>query len=223
MKKWVIAVLISFMFLIAGIYIFIPNTISIRQNIFIGANREGLYRNMSDEKNWSKWWPGNASYTNRRQNLSYNNSVYLIDKNTFLSIFILIVHGNINANTSLDLIVQNVDSVNLTWTGIIPTSYNPVKRLQIYFASKQINKDIKALLKRMQWFFSKKENVYGYDIRHELVKDSILISTYKTSRGHPSTEFIYELIDRLRMYIASLSAKETGFPMLNIITTDSIN
>jgi hypothetical protein len=55
------------------------------------------------------------------------------------------------------------------------------------------------------------------------VTDSILISTYSHSKNYPSTNFIYGLIDQLKKYIASQSAKETGFPMLNINTTDSIN
>lgn len=223
MKIWLIIVLTILLFLIGSIYVFIPNNISINHSLFIKVNREGIYRNMIIEKNWSKWWPGNISYTNMKQNLFYNNSLYSIDKKTFVSLLISITHGSLKANTSFDLIAKNIDSVNLTWEGTVPTSEQPFKRLQIYLKAKQINNDIKTILKKIQDFFSKTENVYGYNIRHELVTDSILVSTYGISKNYPSTNLIYGLIDQLKIYTASRSAKETGFPMLNINTKDSIN
>ncbi len=67
------------------------------------------------------------------------------------------------------------------------------------------------------------ENVYGLPILKALVSDSLLIFTEASSKGFPTTEFIYSQIDQLRKYIVDQSAKETGFPMLNINTTDSIN
>jgi hypothetical protein len=75
----------------------------------------------------------------------------------------------------------------------------------------------------MQSFFSKPENIYGFTIRQEPVVDSILVSTFAMSKGYPSTAFIYNLLDQLKDYIKNQSAKETGYPMLNINTEDSIN
>src|SRR4030095_6290350 len=136
MKKWLIIALGILLFLIGSVYIFIPNNISVNHSLFIKANREGVYRNMIIEKNWTKWWPGNVSYANMKPNLFYNNSLYSIDKKTILSLLISITRGSMKANTSFDLIAKNKDSVNLIWEGTIPTSNHPFKRLQVYFEAK---------------------------------------------------------------------------------------
>jgi hypothetical protein len=117
----------------------------------------------------------------------------------------------------------NTDSADIVWQGVLPTSYNPIKRLQKYLEAKQINKDIGILIKNMRSFFSKPENIYGFAIRQEPVIDSILVSTFATAKGYPSTAFIYNLLNQLRDYVKNQSAKETGYPMLNIGTEDSIN
>jgi len=224
MKKWLVIILVILVCFIAFVYFFIPNTMLISQDISIKANREGLYRNLSDEKNWGKWWPGDktAQTGSTNNDLLYNNDVYSIEDRTTLSIIVLI-HTSQEVKTELTIVSKNIDSSELIWQASVPTTYNPLKRLKIYFKTKKIRNDIAALLKKMQSFFSETKNVYGYDIRHELVKDSTLVSTYSESKSYPSTEFIYDLIDQLKKYISSNAATETGFPMLNINRKDSIN
>ena len=224
MKKWLVGILVILSCFTAFVYVFIPNGMTISRDISVKANREGLYRNLSDEKNWSEWWPGNKTGPDSSGNyeLGYNNAVYAVKDRTILSI-IVTIRDRPEVKTELTLIAKNLDSSELHWQASIPATYNPLKRLQIYFKANKISNDIASLLKKMQSFFSETKNVYGYDIRHELVKDSILVSTYKESKGYPSTEFIYDLIDQLKKYISSHSAKETGAPMLNINSKDSVN
>ena len=76
---------------------------------------------------------------------------------------------------------------------------------------------------RADEFFSDNANIYGTSIKQELVVDSILISTNAISLGYPNTLFISNLIDKLKSYVRSQSAKETGYPMLNVSTADSIH
>ena len=224
MNKWVVGILIILICFIASVYLLIPNSIQVNQGIFIKANREGLYRNLSDEKNWSKWWPVNEPGTNSNvhHDLLYNNAAYSIEDRTTLSI-IVSIHDHAEIKTLLIPIAKNTDSTELNWQASISTSYNPLKRLKIYFTSKRISKDLASLLKKMQSFFSETKNVYGYDIRREHVKDSILVSTYSISVTYPSTTSIYDLIDLLKKYIVNQSAAETGYPMLNISKADSIH
>jgi hypothetical protein len=224
MKKWLMVLLITLIGFIAAVYLFIPNKIIVSQDIAVKVNREGLYRNLSDEDNWNKWWPGNKTGPDGsgHYNLGFNNAVYKVEDRTTLSFIVLIQDGP-EVKTELTLIAKNPDSSELHWQASLPATYNPLKRLQIYFKAKKINEDLAFLLKKMQSFFSETKNVYGYDIRHELVRDSILVSTFAESRSYPSTEFIYVLVDQLKNYISSNAAKETGLPMLNIFRKDSIH
>jgi len=82
---------------------------------------------------------------------------------------------------------------------------------------------LEKILEQMNIFFSKNENIYGTPIKQELVVDSILISTQATSVGYPTSASIYGLINQLKIYTRNNSAIETGYPMLNVSTTDSIN
>ena len=139
------------------------------------------------------------------------------------SLLILIKDNNTFSKTSLHFIPIEMDSVKLIWEGRLATSANPIKRLQVYLKSQELKKDWDFLLEKIKTFFSKAENIYDVPIRHQKVVDSILISTYAPSKGYPSIEFIYNLVDQLKSYSARQSAKETGYPMLNISTSDSIN
>ena len=74
----------------------------------------------------------------------------------------------------------------------------------------------------MQLFFEDDQNVYGIPIALERVKDTALISTADSCRGVPTTSFIYNLIHKLKQYSSSQAATNTGYPMLNIYTKDSV-
>jgi hypothetical protein len=225
MKKWLIVILVLLAVLIASVYLLIPNIISVNQALSINANQYGLHRSLFDENNWAKWWPGSPVpvKTGSLGDYDYKGRTYSIDDKKVSSLLISITKKDILAVTSLNFIATGLDSTKLDWEAKMPTSYNPVKRLQAYFRAKQIKEDMQAILEKMQSFFSKQENIYGYEIQKAAVIDTALISTFATSKGYPGTEFIYQLVDQLKNYIITQSAKETGFPMLNISTADSIN
>jgi hypothetical protein len=222
MRKLFLLIIVVLLILIASVYLFIPNFISISQSLPVNANRDGIYRSLQDEKNWDKWWPEKRN--NKTGHLfSYRGFYYSLDDRRVTSITVSISKNNTRAITNLDLVSINADSANIVWQGVLPTSYNLIKRFQKYMEAKRINNDMSRLLKNMQSFFSKPENIYGFTIRQEPVVDSILVSTFAMSKGYPSTAFIYNLLDQLKDYIKNQSAKETGYPMLNINTEDSIN
>lgn len=188
----------------------------------VNANGNGISRKLQNEKTWQMWFPGKAAQQNSSSRFTFDHSVYSINTQTSNPSFITISAKNLQVATSLYVISKNADTAQLIWTGSIPTSYNPYKRAQTYFASKKIKNEIGSILGQMQSFFSKPENVYDYSIEHSIVTDSLLVSTYRTVKGYPSVDFVYTLIDQLKKYIADQGAKETGFPMLNVSTNDSI-
>ena len=79
-----------------------------------------------------------------------------------------------------------------------------------------------VILDSLTTYYSKQQNIYGIEIRKEKVVDSTLLQNFTVSKGYPDIDLIYTLIDQLQEYTASQSAKQTGFPMLNISTEDSI-
>lgn len=220
MKKLFISIIILLVIVLASVFIFIPNIISFNESCIVNMNREGIARKLFTEHAWHLWLSDAVKNDSSNQSFSYHNSYYLISKNRTGLIFIN--NRQLSANTLLVAVSKATDTTQLFWSGLIATSYNPVKRFQIFLASQKLKADINSLLLKMQSYFSKTENVYDYTIKHALVTDSLLVSTSAISKSYPSIRSIYQLIDRLKNYIASQGAKETGAPMLNVSTNDSI-
>jgi len=213
-----IGFLAAIVLLWVSVYIFIPNIISLKSSIVINATRPGIHRMLLDKSNVARWWPGKTG----------NDSFYLDDfsykiNNGNITVLPISINGqNTNVTSSLFLISSITDSTQLVWVGSIATSYNPVKRFLTYLEAKKIHHNMITILQKMENFYSKPENIYGIEIKKTLVADSLLIATSARCKGYPTTPFIYSLVDKLRKYAIINSAKETGYPMLNVSTADSI-
>jgi len=219
MKKTIIALAAILIVLIAGIYFLIPNTVIIDKSGTVNNNLQSVYRFFSESSNWPAWWP--EKRTDKK--LLLDGNVYDFKYITTSSVFVDINTASINIPTSLTFIPAEKNTVTINWYAKTPSSYNPIKRLQVYFAAKKASRQIEALLKKISAFGSKTANLYGLDIKRELVKDSALVSTSGSSIGFPTTQKIYLLVEQLRQYINSQKATATNAPMLNIFTKDSIN
>jgi hypothetical protein len=224
MKKWLAAILIIILVILSAMYFFIPSQIHINSSILIETNPQGLKRVLFS-RDWSNWWPENDKLNDSDSlgHYSYKGYAYNINGIKISTINIMIRNETVSASTALNIFPVKEHTVQLHWDGVILTSNNPFKRVNVYFQSKKIQKDIDSLMQHMKSVFSKIENVYGFKIHQEAVKDSILVSTNGTTNSYPSTEYVYNLLQQLRDYIKSQSAMETGNPMLNVHTTDSIN
>ena len=225
MKKWLIGLAILFLVFMACVYLFIPDVISLKSNLTIPANPQSFYRTVPEDKKWEKWWPGEKTSINKSDGnfFSFNGFNYFITDKKFNSIVFSIKDKTLATEAFLNFIPIRGDSVLLSWEGNIKSSKNPLKRPNVYFKSKQLHKDLDLILDRMRLFYSNDDNIYGLHIEKSFVVDSNLVSTNTVSKGYPTTEIIYSMVDQLKKYILSQSAKETGYPMLNISTQDSLN
>jgi hypothetical protein len=223
MKKIIAVLSVALVLLLVCIYFFIPNRIIINEKKAVAANREALYRNLSNINNWPNWWPGEKMQDSFKDGLTLNGLQYKMVDQKVLSLPLALSKKDFALPAELTLILKNTDSTDLILNGIIQTSYNPLKRVQLFLSSKKIKKDVQKIFESIAGYYSTTTNLYQYNIQKQSVADSILLSTFKEIKGPPSTEIIYELIDVLRNYIKSHSANETGYPMLNVFTKDGIS
>jgi len=217
MKKWIIAVAVFAAVFTSLLFVFIPNKIIVNKAIVIGNNVKGLKRALSANENWHKWWPGTAD----EKGLLFSNNSYYVTDRAFSSIFISLKHDNLDTKSSLTFIPVTTDSTKLDWEIQMPTSLNPIKRVQTYLFARSLQKDISVLLTNIKSYYSSTANLYDLDIRREIVDDSTMISTFDSTRGYPSTEKIYSLINKLRDYIGSQQSMATDSPMLNTFSSDN--
>jgi hypothetical protein len=218
MKKIIIAAVIL-LILAGSFYVFIPNIIVLKNSVAIPASQKGLHRMLVNKKNIINWWPGTVSkdsfYLNGYKYQIYDNSVSLLP--------IIIENKEGSIKSTLFLLSPQTDSVSLEWVASTASSYNPLKRFSAYLKARQLSNDMNTILEKMQKYFSVSENIYGCDIKKELVVDANLISTSGKCKGYPSTEFVYSLISKLEGYANIQNTKITGYPMLNTEQADSAN
>ena len=219
-KLWIVLILILVLIIVV---LFLPGTRKIVLSRTLKTNSTGFIRCFSDERKWGRWWPGTASYNSKGLPVfSYNNNQYtIIDKSTN-SFIINIDHGNHSFKTILNFIATSPDSMALSWAGRLQTPANPFERWNSSFKGDTLEKDMQFILSNLESFFSDEKNIYGREILQEKVTDSLLISAYKIIRHLPTAGDIYALIDELRDYARKNGALETGFPMLNVLTKDSL-
>ena len=61
MKKWILFPLVLLALAITAIDLFIPSNLNISQTLRMEANKEALYRKLSQAESWAEWWPGNKT------------------------------------------------------------------------------------------------------------------------------------------------------------------
>lgn len=218
MKKSVFILLSILILLLAGTYIFIPGEIRLYHSLTVEANKEAMFRKIGNIKTWKEWWPGETNNTSTE--FISNDIRFQPGHPRTVSVPLTAVHPRFSSSFELTFIPRHTDSTTITAEMVIPSSSNPFKRIGVYFASKKAEKSLLAILDALREYCTI-SNLYGYDIQKKLVVDSILVFTSEQLKERPSNDKIYSLVDKLKAYVQSQSAKETGHPMLNIYTADS--
>ncbi len=225
MKKWIIILLCLLALVIAGVYIFIPSELSIKKEMIVGANPQGVYRTLSNEDNWIKWLPGKKKETSRQERrdtpFNYNGYGFHVNKRTPHALEILLSNSDSILSSALLILPLNVDSSGLKWKASIITGSNPFKKIRGYFQAKKIAGNMGDVLTAMKLFLSEKQNIYDICVYQRKVKDTMLISVRETFMRYPSTAEIYVMIGKLRNYIIEQNGRETNDPMLHIEMADS--
>lgn len=211
--------MVGIILLWGAVFVFIPNIISLKASTGIKATSPGLHRMLLDKSSLEKWWPGKIN----NGSLYFNDNVYTI-RNSNITLMQIAINGEkTNLLTSLLLITVATDSTQMEWVSATASSYNPLKRFAAHLKAKKIGNDMEVILAKMKNFYSDSKNIYDFEIKKEFVADSILIQTSGISKGYPTNQFIYTLIDKLKKYAVLNAAKVTGYPMLNVNTEDSLN
>jgi len=222
MKKIVLAILLVLVLFIAVVYVFIPNSLTISSAASFHANRDGVYRFLSDENNWQKWWPGSISKTAgdsiqfryedcdlRIEEILYNAVELKVSKNsdTSLALFKLVPFTN--------------DSIGIEISSEVNARPGPFSRLSAYFMARRLKQVFDGIVLSLSKYTGELKNIYGMNIKNEKVQYANLISTKQLFRRYPSTSDVYALIQKLRNYANKCGAHELFSPMLHIQKADS--
>ncbi len=225
MKKWILLLFILLVIVIGGVCFFVPRSFQITETTSLAVNNKAFARNILEERNWKKWWPTKIELKKdgSADVLVFNNKTYSIIEKKLTSAVVAITTNSDTVLSELFFLPLSPDSINLQWAARVSTTANPIDKLQTFFKTNALKKDLHAIIESMQQHYAVETNLYELPIQKDKVQDSTLISTFTITQGYPATGIIYQLVDQLNAYAQKNGAKQSGIPMLNINTADSIS
>ncbi|GEO08412.1 hypothetical protein SAE01_09080 [Segetibacter aerophilus] len=186
------------------------------------ANENATFRNLSDQNNWTKWWPSQIKEDLRKGYFSFNGYNYELTKKLYNAIEVNMVMGNKAFTGDIILTPIAPDSIAVKWESTLTTGNNPLNKILSYQQAKRIKNNMRVILDSLKSFSENEQRVYACNIQRTTVKDTFLVAAKLTTTHYPSTTEIYNLVETLKKYIESRGASKTNYPMLNVTTNDSI-
>lgn len=223
MKKWLVGgVLILILFLL-GCQFFIPPKMVITKSIVASANQNAVFRFLSNDSNWKKWWPNAAGSLEAGATLRSGNLRFQKKAAGFNSFEIAITNDKTTRNSTLNLLAIGTDSLQLVWSTTLETANNPFEKINLYFEARKIKNSLEPALLALRSHIGQVKNLYGFDIRAEKIKIEFMVSTRRTFPRYPTTDDIYGMIRAIEKHIAQQKAKIEHPPIMHISAEDSIN
>ena len=214
MKKILIGLVLSIAFLLAAVYLFIPGKIKMEAAVSLNVAMPGVSRTLANDNNWKKWWPGETPFVYDKQSYSIRGKIF--------NRFDIDIYSEMDTVSSrMELVLIKIDTMTIAWSAEQVTSSNPFTRFSQFRHANATEKNMNAVLQSMKTFLQKTENIYGFDVKETLVKDSVLISTRRTFDHYPGVQEVDAMIQSLKKYIVQNNAIEKNSPMLNVLKIDN--
>ena len=215
MKKliWIVpAVLLLLFFVIA---FFLPSQPVVYRKVALHANQEGVVKLLTQKNKWQQWWPST------QENILYDSANFSYQQQLVKSAILYIPLGETRLTAQLNTVLYNADSSGIIFQTALPASSNPLEKIANYFESRKIDRMAETILHHLKTFAEKEENIYGFAVRQEKVKDSALVATRFETTGYPNPALLYSAVEELRRYIATQGARATDSPMLHAEPTQN--
>ena len=217
MKKLLIAVVAIVVAFFVFVYFFIPAQIEFQVTKYAVVNPTAATRVLMVEKNWHKWWPQQKENHQPDSEFFFKNSSFTISHQLYNAFKIDVANKNDSIHSLLSVVPTSFDTTQLQWNAVLNTSSNPFKRIERYWGMSETKQEMEAILASLVSFLQKQENVYGMQIKREIVKDTLLVFKEEMTNAFPSTSSIYKLVGALKNHIKEAGANETNSPMMNVI------
>lgn len=222
MKKLIIVLLLLAVFFSIGAFILIPKQLTVSEATLMKANENAVFRYLSSEEKWIKWWPKeNVKSLNQEKGINLNGLTYHLATIVYNAVNIKINYENSVYNGEISLISLSSDSIAVQSKIELVTSNNPFKRFLQYEEAKKIKNSLATILAHLKSYCEDKDKVYAFNIRKTTLKDTALIAIKTVVPNYPSTQDIYKLVENLEKYLRAHNARQVGAPMLNIREEDS--
>ena len=220
MKIWLILVTCLLILFLITCQILIPKTIDVSRSVTSAANVSALFRFLSNDANWNKYWPEtepgatlrSGDFRFKKHQVRYRSVHIQIEKN-----------GNID-NSLLNLLPLGSDSVEIVWTASLHAARNnPFSKISLYLYAQKVGRHFQTILRSLNSYAGQVKNLYGFDIRQDKIQLEYLATTRKTIPHYPTTDEIYDMIHSIKEYIAGKPIKIMNRTIMHIQPVDSVH
>jgi hypothetical protein len=219
MKKWIAILLVVILLFFIAISLLIPSQFSVSNTVLLKANPNSVYRCLRNEEKWEKILQQNVSNNTFEQ----RKEMFTVKRKLMESLEVQIKKDGTSFPSLVKVLPLGNDSAAINWTIDIKNGSNPLRKIKNFFVARKLEATTVDILNNMRKFLENNKNIYDIDVSIVGVKDTLLITVKKVFKNYPSPQDVYSLIGMLQNYAAYNGAKQTGYPMLNIRTKDSIN
>ena len=182
--------------------------------VIVNANQHAASRHISNQAQWSSWWPGETP-------LKYEGKLYTINQLAFDATNVIISDITDSISGLMKLYSLSTDTISIQWEFKKNASSNPIQRVKDYFFVKRTSQQFNQVITAMKEFMDSPRNLYGFEVQETTVPDTLMMAIKTVIDHYPNTDDVYKLVERLRDYIKRSQAVETNQPMLNILKIDS--
>ena len=221
MKKILLVIFILIVLCLVAVYLIIPANIKISATASAYVIPKNVADCLRDPDTWKKWWPSSEATASGSNEFVSGNYHYKLVQPFTDGAEIEMNKAETNFSSRIFIIPTGKDSSLVEWQTILSGGSNPFRRVTRWFQARDIKKNIQPVLNSLVNFAADTKNIYGFPIVRTTFTDTILAATKFSSNGYPSTELIYDAIDRLKKKIKNDGANEKDFPMLNVRQKDS--
>jgi hypothetical protein len=219
MKKILLVVFILLILCLAAVYIFIPARINVSSTSFVSCIQKNVAMSLNDPGKWRQWWPDQKARSG--DSFFYKGYSYRVTNRFTDGAEIQLATDKEEITSQIVVIPLGKDSSAVEWKTSLDAGANPFKRITQYSKASRLKDNTQEILSSLLNFAAKTENIYGFHIERTTFTDTILAATRFSTSAFPTTETIYQAIDKLKEKIKREGAEEKDFPMLNIMQTDS--
>jgi hypothetical protein len=208
MQKIIGFVSIILILSLAGVYVLIPNQLTIQGSQMVYQPTSSVIRAMTQTSKWSEWMP---------------KEIVLQPTNSLVAT----IQADLNEDGILVPVVFSIENAegNNSFiqfeTSMDQIGWSPIKRIQYYLFARKIQGHLNQVLAAATAHYNYSKGVYGFDIVETKVKDSSYLAIDQTSTDTPSLVQIYQMVDQLTAYINTQKGKAIGDPMVNITRVDT--
>lgn len=210
-------VLVIFVLLIAVstviLYIGISSQQSFAKSTLVACTSDGALRMLSTLDSNKQAWPGERmnDSTFQFEQLQYTTGATLINSTGLSFIY---AEKNYPAQLVIEETTPDSSRFIIQTAAVLPL--HPIHRIKQFFAVKQLQQQVGALLASLKKKYDGEELVYGLKVEMNRVKDSAMISTRTMLNHYPSVKEIYEMADAIQTYIKANGGKASNPPMLHV-------